>query len=183
MSKTNIEAETRACVDSFVADLTEIVKRGTVESVLAAISGSLNAPKAKRGPGRPRKAAPKAAPKAASKASTGGKRGRRSSKAVTKTTEAALAFVTANPGCTVGDIGASVGISTKELRLPLQKLLASGQLTTTGQKRGTRYHAGGAKKRATKKRATKKRATKKRATKKRAGKKRATKKRATSKKK
>ena len=152
MAKDNVEAEIRALVDSFVADLTELVQRSTVESVLAAVSGSLEAP-AKRGPGRPRKAAAKPA---------SGKRGRRSSAAVTRTTEAALAYVAANPGCSVGDIGAGVGASTKELRLPLQKLLSSGQLRTTGQKRGTRYHAGGgAKKRVVKKRATRKKARKK----------------------
>lgn len=161
MANQNVEAEIRACVDTLVADLTEIVKRSTVEAVLAAVSGSLEAPTPKRGPGRPRKSA-------APKAPASGKRGRRSSAAVTKTTEAALAFVTANPGCTVGDIGAGVGTSTKELRLPLQKLLADGQLRTTGQKRGTRYHAGGAKKQAAKKPAAKKRVVKKRATRKKA---------------
>ena len=149
MAKTKTDSEIRACVDAFVADLQTLIQKATVESVLDAVSDGLATPK-RRGPGRPR-----------GSVSTSGKRIRRSTSAVGKTTDAALAFVTSNPGCSVGEIGSSLGMTTKDLRLPLQKLLADGKVKTSGQKRGTRYHAGSASNPAPQKRVVKKRASKK----------------------
>jgi len=54
-----------------------------------------------------------------------------------------LAHVRANPGQNVGEIRAALGASSKELQLPVQKLIAAKSLRTTGQRRGTRYFAGG----------------------------------------
>ena len=159
MSNPNVDVEIRACVDSFVNDLTNIVKRSALEQVLEAVSGAMDAPaKAKRGPGRPRKNAV-AAP------SKSGKRIRRSSANVGQMTENALAHIKANAGCSVGELGKALGATTKDLRLPLQKLLADGKVKTKGQKRGTRYHPGGrpAAKKATKKKASKKKVGRKKA--------------------
>ncbi|MDA1264554.1 MAG: hypothetical protein O2816_05670 [Planctomycetota bacterium] len=136
MSNPNVDAEIRACVDSFVNDLTNIVRRSSLEQVLEAVSSAMGSPvRTKRGPGRPRKTG--AAP------SKPGKRLRRSSAKVDQMTENALAHITANAGCSVGELGSALGASTKDLRLPLQKLLADGKVRTVGQKRGTRYHPGG----------------------------------------
>ena len=45
----------RAHVESFAADLTELVRAAALESVREALGGEIAAP-ARRGPGRPRKA-------------------------------------------------------------------------------------------------------------------------------
>lgn len=72
----------------------------------------------------------------------------------------------------MSEIGAALGATTKDLRLPLQKLLADGKVKTKGQKRGTRYHAGGAGRPvATKKKATRKKATRKKAARKKSARK------------
>lgn len=155
MASSRIDSEIRACVETFVADMQALVQKATVESVLEAVSGSQGQAR-RRGPGRPRKAGPGSGP---------GKRIRRSTAAVGKSGDAALSFVIANPGCSVGEIGAALGVTTKDLRLPLQKLLADGKVKTSGQKRGTKYHAGSGKA-APKKRVVKKRAAKKKASKK-----------------
>lgn len=169
MPNRNVDAEVRACVDSFVADLTAIVQRSTVESVLAAVSqglGEMPGPaaaartrrktkkKASRGPGRPRK-----------------KRGRRSSADVDSMMDEAQAFIRANPGCSVGDIGDTLGASTKDLRLPLLKLVDEGRVRTTGQKRGTRYHPGSGKRRGGRKVKRKTSGRKKKASRKKTGRK------------
>jgi len=162
MAKKDFDANIRACVDSFVEELSALVRQAALDSVqeaLISVGASAPAP-ARRG--RPRKKAAAPVRRKASK-----KRGRRSSALVSKTTDSALAYIRTNPGCSVGDIGAGLGSSTKELRLPLMKLLADGKLRTTGQKRGTRYHAGGgggrkkAKRKTTRKKAKRKTTRKK----------------------
>lgn len=153
---SNNEAEIRACVDAFVAELSTIVRKNTLESVLEAITeaaGGTAAPKKRRG--RP--------PGSKNKKPAAGKRIRRSSADVGQTTTSALNYIKANDGCSVSEMGAALGLTTKDLRLPLQKLLADKAVRTTGQKRGTRYHAGkaAAPRRAKKKRAAKKKTSRK----------------------
>lgn len=48
-----------------------------------------------------------------------------------------------NPGKGLEGIAAGLGTSTKELKLPVVKLLASRRIKKTGEKRGTKYFAGG----------------------------------------
>jgi hypothetical protein len=57
-------------------------------------------------------------------------------------------------------MGAALDMTPKEMRLPILKLLADKKLKTTGQRRGTKYHAGG-RGTAKKQKPAKKRATKK----------------------
>ncbi len=45
------------------------------------------------------------------------------------------------PKSNMGQLGAALGVSTRELALPIKKLLASKQLKKRGQKRATRYTA------------------------------------------
>ena len=52
-------------------------------------------------------------------------------------------------------------MTPKEMRLPILRLLAEKKLKTTGQRRGTKYHAAGRSTGAKKKKTSKKRATKK----------------------
>jgi hypothetical protein len=48
------------------------------------------------------------------------------------------------------EIGAALKMPTGELTLPVSKLMAAGSLRAEGQRRGTRYYAGGGKASATK---------------------------------
>ncbi len=58
-----------------------------------------------------------------------------------KTTSELLGHIKTNPGQRIEQIAANLGLSTQELKLPTQKLLASGKLKTRGQRRGTKYFA------------------------------------------
>jgi hypothetical protein len=50
-------------------------------------------------------------------------------------------YIAKNPGQRIEQIGAGLGIATKELALPARKLLADKQLSKRGQKRATTYFA------------------------------------------
>ena len=104
---------------------------------------------ARRGPGRPRKsaaAAPIAAAAPASSAPAGkrarkGKRVKRSSADVDAMAAALLAYVAAHEGQSIEQIGKGMGVATKELKLPVIKLMEAKKLKTKGKKRGTKYSA------------------------------------------
>lgn len=126
MSKSGLEGQIRACIDSFVEELTALVRQAAVESVREALG---SAPSAKRR-GRARAAA-------------GRKRLRRSATSLDSLSSRLLSHVKANPGQGITEIAAALGATSKELRLPVQKLLGEKKLRTTGQRRGTKYRAAG----------------------------------------
>jgi hypothetical protein len=49
-------------------------------------------------------------------------------------------YVHAHPGCRIGDIAQRLDMSVEALALPLQKLLSSGAVHSTGCRRATRYY-------------------------------------------
>jgi hypothetical protein len=51
-----------------------------------------------------------------------------------------LAFVKTNPGLRIEQINKQLGTTTKELTLPIRKLIASKAMRTSGAKRSTTYH-------------------------------------------
>lgn len=63
-----------------------------------------------------------------------------------KLSEQFFEFVKANPGLRIEQINAKLGTSTKDLQLPIRKMVASGELKVKGKKRSTTYTAGARKK-------------------------------------
>lgn len=55
--------------------------------------------------------------------------------------EAVVAYVAKNPGQSVEQIGKALGQKTKELALPIIRMIEAKKLKTKGQRRGTRYFA------------------------------------------
>jgi len=80
-----------------------------------------------------------------------GKGVKRTSTDLAKVGDKLLAFVAANPGLRIEQINKAIGTSTRDLQLPIRKLIADGELKTKGQKRSTQYFAGEAKARKRKK--------------------------------
>jgi predicted transcriptional regulator len=52
------------------------------------------------------------------------------------------AFVKANPGLRIEQINKQLGTTTKDLALPIRKLISEGMLKAKGQKRSTTYFPG-----------------------------------------
>jgi hypothetical protein len=72
-----------------------------------------------------------------------GKGVKRTQNDLSRTGDKLLEFVSANPGLRIEQINKQLGTSTRDLQLPIRKLIAEGQLKTKGQKRSTQYFASG----------------------------------------
>jgi hypothetical protein len=166
----NIDDEIRSKTETFVSDLTVLIKRAALESVSAALGGAAPGGRAaavsapvpvavKRGRGRPKKtatpapaakaapvakAAPKAAPAAkASKKAAAPKRplgAKRPPAELAKLTEKLGEYIKAHPGLRIEPIGKALDTPTKELNLPIKKLLAGKKIRSEGHKRATEYY-------------------------------------------
>jgi hypothetical protein len=140
-------ASINSLIQSFVAELTQIVRLAALEAVEAALTGG--ASPARRVPGRPRDSGkrrgpgrPKTAKAMPERAARGGKRGRRSSEDLDATAAKFLAYVKSNDGKRLEEIAAALKVPSETLKRPAQKLLAAKAVKTTGQRRGTKYHVG-----------------------------------------
>jgi hypothetical protein len=132
MRSNPLDQEIRSKIDSFLQDISQLVKLSALESVQQALGGSSRAPRPRAPRGRPAKT---------------GRRGRTPSPEIAAMGEKLLAHIQANPGQRLEEIGRAMGTETSVLKRPIAKLVATRQLKTEGQRRGMRYHfAGGAKK-------------------------------------
>ena len=121
----------RAIVDRFVEEITAAVQASAREALHSALGGEASV---RKGRGRGAKTA------AAIARGRGAKRAPEELEALTGKLRA---YVAKNPGQRIEQIGAGLGVATKELALPAKKLIAAKQLSKKGQKRATTYFAKG----------------------------------------
>jgi len=131
-SNSIMPTDIRALVTDFTTQLEQMIRRTALEQVQQALGG---APQ-RRGPGRPANSAG-----TVRRAAKGGKRDAGSLDEMGATL---LAHVKSNPGQGAIEIADAVKTDVGTMRLPMQKLLAQGKVRTQGQRRGTKYFAGGA---------------------------------------
>jgi hypothetical protein len=137
MPKNSLDHQIRERIDGFAQELAELVRQAALESVQDALStGSRPA----------RRGASAQSSKAAGKRAVSGgrkRRGRRSAGQVDVLATRVLDAVRSGPGRSVGELATELGVTSKDLRSPLLRLQEEKKVRTTGQKRGTKYHAGG----------------------------------------
>lgn len=124
-------------IEAFSQDMTDLLRKSVLSAMEDALGGS-SSQKAKSAPaprGRPKKVAGK---KAAPKKRRGGKR---TSSELEKLENDFLKEVKKTTGRRIEEIGKSMGVSTKDLALPVKKLMTDKKIKTTGQRRATRYFA------------------------------------------
>jgi hypothetical protein len=124
----NTDIAIREVVESFVEQLRELIQQAAFESVQAALSGS-----ARRG-AKPRRKTALAAP-------SGRKGARRTPEDLEAQVKKLHSFVSKNPGQRIEQIGRALGVATKELVLPVKKLIGEKRISTKGQRRATTYFA------------------------------------------
>jgi guanyl-specific ribonuclease Sa len=127
MKTSPLDREIRSRIDTLLSDISQLVKSSALEAVSSALGGSSMASAA------PARAA--AAPRRR------GRPGKRSSEDVQASADALLAYIKKNEGQRLEQIAKGMGMSSKELKLPVQKLFAAKAIKTKGKKRGTMYFA------------------------------------------
>jgi hypothetical protein len=132
---SNFQNEMNQVVEGFVAQITELARRAALNTLEATF--------ASHGAGRAAIAAPL---RAAVSAGAGRPRGGRGAKRRPEDLEALCnqfaSFVKSHPGLRIEQINKELGTSTKELALPIRKLIAESRITAKGQKRSTTYFPG-----------------------------------------
>lgn len=143
-----VDTQIRSVIDQFVEDISQLVRIAAVEAVGEALGqGGASAPGRRESPSRG--SGGRAPVRKPGRSKGSGKRIRRSSGDLEAVGAAILAHVRANPGARMEELSAALGSPSKDLRRPVQELMASGQLRTEGQKRATQYFAGGGREKAT----------------------------------
>ena len=141
---SNIHDQIASRIKAFATELEELVRKAAIDAVTQSLGSGPVAPRSApvraAAPAAAAAAAPKAAaaprPRAASK---GGKRPPEElAEMVTKAGD----WIKGNPGHGVEDMAKSLGVQTKELALPIAKLLKNKTIKKRGQKRATKYYPG-----------------------------------------
>jgi hypothetical protein len=124
---SEIDSQIRQRIESFVGELSSLVRRTALDSVREALAGG------GRSGQRPGGAVSRSRAKGAKRLST----------EIESTARSVIDWVQKNPGQGVEKIARGLSTSTKELTLPIKKLLGSKKLRSQGQKRATKYFADG----------------------------------------
>jgi hypothetical protein len=155
----SINDDIRSQTESFVADVTALIRRAALDAVRAALASGqgaaalkVAAPAKKAAPAKaapakkaapaPAKKAAKAAPKAAAKKAAAPKRpvgAKRPPAELAALVDKLGAYIKGNPGQGAEAIGKALSLPTSEMTLPIKKLLAAGRIRSEGQKRATKY--------------------------------------------
>jgi hypothetical protein len=126
-----VENEIQKKIETFVKELDLLIRKSTLEALRNVLeAGGTSAP------ARGRARAPRAP------AARPARRGRRPAAAVAAASETIAAHVRANDGQSVSEIASATRTALPVAKKALASLVRSGTVKKTGQKRGTRYHAG-----------------------------------------
>ena len=127
LNMTDIDRQIRQRIESFVEELSRLVRQTAVDSVRQALAGTGSTTRTR----------------ASSVTRTRPKGAKRSATEIESTARSVINWVRRNPGQGVEQIARGLNTSTKELMLPIKKLLGDKKLSSQGQKRATKYFAGG----------------------------------------
>jgi hypothetical protein len=147
---SDINSQIQARVEGFVNELSQLVRQAAIDAVAdvlkvdaprraaAAAAPPRLAPPARipAPKGRPAGKAPTARATAAAKRRAGEKR---TPAELNQITDRVGDYIKSNPGQGIEQIAKSLTTSTKELTLPVKKLLGEKKIFAKGQKRATRY--------------------------------------------
>jgi hypothetical protein len=112
------------CITAFAADMSELVRRVAFESVSRVLAGEPAISPAK-------------APYRLVAPRTNAKRTRAQ---IERTVAALERHIRSTPGRRMEELSGDLGLTSRELMLPVQRLLRAGRIRTEGHKRATRYY-------------------------------------------
>ncbi|HEY0987195.1 MAG TPA: hypothetical protein VGD80_09100 [Kofleriaceae bacterium] len=125
----DFQTDMNRTVQGFVAQITELARRAALDTLESAF-GSKGPRSASGGAagqvGRPR----------------GGRGAKRTAADLEALSSKFASFVKSNPGLRIEQINKELGTTTKDLALPIRKLISEGMIKAKGKKRSTTYFPG-----------------------------------------
>jgi hypothetical protein len=132
---SDFQNEMNRTVQGFVAQITELARRAAIDTLESAFGGrssngaAVVATAVVSGAGRagrPR----------------GGRGAKRTPEDLAALSDRVASFVKTNPGLRIEQINKQLDTTTKDLALPIRKLISDGVITAKGKKRSTTYFPG-----------------------------------------
>jgi hypothetical protein len=132
---SDFQNEMNRTVQGFVAQITELARRAAIDTLESAFGGriagngasAIGAVIAGAGrAGRPR----------------GGRGAKRTPADLSALSDRVASFVKTNPGLRIEQINKQLETTTKDLALPIRKLISEGVISAKGKKRSTTYFPG-----------------------------------------
>lgn len=120
----NYQSEIARLVEGFVSQLNELWRRQAIDSLMGNGGGGGRSRSSGGGGGMPR---------------LRGRGGKRTADEIDGLAEQFVDFVKANPGLRIEQINKQLGTTTKDLALPIRKLVSEGAVKVKGSKRATTY--------------------------------------------
>ena len=136
MAKTDIDSKIRGLVDSFAGDLASLIRESAMDTVRDALGGVVPSGRRTGVRGRPAAASPLGARRVAAALPKGAKR---PPDEIVQLTAQLGEYIKTHKGERIEQIAKGMNVSTRELNLPVKKLLATKAIKTKGQKRATQY--------------------------------------------
>jgi len=131
---SDLQNEMNRTVQGFVTRVTGLARRAAMDTLQSALGGEQAAHNSSVAPD-----ALSARPRAGRPRGRGG--AKRSPKDMEALSDRFVAFVRQHPGLRIEQINKQLGTLTKDLALPIRKLIAAGVLSAEGEKRSTTYFA------------------------------------------
>jgi hypothetical protein len=140
---SDFQNEISRLVSGFVTQITELARRAAIETLGSALhvapAPTHTGPRRGRPPGSVNKVSTAST---ASTAPRGKKGAKRSAGDLLKLSERLHDFVGKHPGLRIEQINKEMGTTTRDLALPIRKLIADGAIHSKGAKRATIYFKG-----------------------------------------
>jgi hypothetical protein len=125
------DARVQQAISGFVSDLEALIRQAALQTVEQALGGAPSRARAVRKASR--------ASAAPTKAKSRAKGAKRSAEDLEALKSKLHKYIAAHPGQRIEHIGKALGETTKELRLPAQKLVAEKAVKTKGNRRAMTY--------------------------------------------
>jgi hypothetical protein len=149
---SDFQNEMNRTVQSFVAQITQLAHRAAIDTLESAFTGragggggggggGLGGVVARNG-GRAVGLAMPAIGGGRGRGARGGRGAKRSPEDLEALSQKFATFVKTNPGLRIEQINKELGTTTKDLALPIRKLIAEGLIAAKGKKRSTTYFVG-----------------------------------------
>jgi len=132
---SDFQHEMNRTVQGFVSQITELARRAAIDTLESAFGGRIGgngaAAVAAAGAGVGRAGRPR-----------GGRGAKRTPADLAALSDRVASFVKTNPGLRIEQINKQLDTTTKDLALPIRKLISEGVIVAKGKKRSTTYFPG-----------------------------------------